>query len=191
MGFVQWFIQWVNSGPLFSRHGSQWVHPLLSVATHQVNPLSPLLQRNSRTTWEKKKLINIENVGGTRPHLGCDRPMDVSRLPRGNVQFVPQSQPPSPRFVPISPFSSDCSDLRSMFSGMPRFVPICSDFFRSVFRTNQGNPFLPTPFDVPDRDILPNLCGFTQRTGRDVPASLGRCLGISKPVVWGTRGLHP
>ena len=41
------------------------------------------------------------------------------------------------RFVPISPFS--CSDLRSLFSGIPdlfRFVPTCSDFFRSIFRTN-------------------------------------------------------
>ena len=33
-----------------------------------------------------------------------------------------------------------------MFSGKPRFVPICSVFFRFVFRTNQGSPFLPTPF---------------------------------------------
>ena len=37
-----------------------------------------------------------------------------------------------------------CSDFPVFF----RFVPICdpgSDFFRFVFRTNQGNPFLPTP----------------------------------------------
>ena len=47
------------------------------------------------------------------------------------------------------------SDLRSWFSEIPRFVPICSNllrFFRFVSRTNQinqGNPFLPTPFASP------------------------------------------
>ena len=60
----------------------------------------------------------------------------------------------SPRFVPISPFSS-----RSLFSGIPRFVPICSDLLRfpsdlfsEQIRTNQGNPFLPTPFANPQND---------------------------------------
>ena len=53
------------------------------------------------------------------------------------------------------------SDLRSLFSGMPRFLPICSDLLRFVpicsdlsseqIRTNQGNPFLPTPFASPRR----------------------------------------
>ena len=62
----------------------------------------------------------------------------------------------SPRFVPISPFSSDlfrfallvvgntpiCSDLL-------RFLPICSDLLTEQIRTNQGDPFLPTPFANP------------------------------------------
>ena len=58
-----------------------------------------------------------------------------------------------PRFLPI------CSELRSMFSGIPRFVPICSDLLRFLpicsdlfseqIRTDQGNPFLPTPFANP------------------------------------------
>ena len=57
-----------------------------------------------------------------------------------------------PRFLPI------CSDFRSVFSGIPRFAPICSDLLRFLpiccfqkeqFRTNQGNPFLPTPFANP------------------------------------------
>ena len=48
-----------------------------------------------------------------------------------------------PRFLPI------CSNLRSLFSGMSRFVPICcdllrflpicSDLFSEQIRTNQGN----------------------------------------------------
>ena len=45
-----------------------------------------------------------------------------------------------PRFLPI------CSELQSLFSGMPRFVTICSDIFGFVFRTNQAKPFPPTPF---------------------------------------------
>ena len=60
-----------------------------------------------------------------------------------------------PRFVPISPFSSDlfrfallvfentpmCSDL---FLDLLRFLLICSDSFSEQIRTNQGNPFLAT-----------------------------------------------
>ena len=45
-----------------------------------------------------------------------------------------------------------CSDLRSLFRECPdlfRFDRISSDLFRPVFRTNQGNPFLPTPFASP------------------------------------------
>ena len=47
------------------------------------------------------------------------------------------------RFLPI------CSDLRSLFLGIPRFVPICSVFFRFVLRTNQsksGRPLSADPF---------------------------------------------
>ena len=54
-----------------------------------------------------------------------------------------------PRFLPI------CSDSRSLFAGIPRFVPVCSDLFRFVFRTNQGNPFLPTLFANLRRKGLP------------------------------------
>ena len=55
-----------------------------------------------------------------------------------------------PLFLPI------CSDLRSLFSGIPRFesdlfrfAPISSDLFRFVFRTNQnksGKPLSADPF---------------------------------------------
>ena len=59
-----------------------------------------------------------------------------------------------PRFLRI------CSDLRSLLSGIPRFVPICSvrfalissdcsDYKSEQIRTDQGNPFLPTPFVNP------------------------------------------
>ena len=63
-----------------------------------------------------------------------------------------------PRFVPFS------SDLRSLFSGMPRFVPSCSDLlrflFRCVFRTNlskSGKPPSPATFASPRllRKLLP------------------------------------
>ena len=47
------------------------------------------------------------------------------------------------RFVPISQCSSD---LHSLFSG---FVPICPALFSEQIRSNQGNPFLPTPFPSP------------------------------------------
>ena len=56
-----------------------------------------------------------------------------------------------PRFLPIY------SDSRSLFSGTPGFVPICSVFCRFVpicfqnkirFRTNQGDPLLPTLLQI-------------------------------------------
>ena len=47
------------------------------------------------------------------------------------------------RFLPI------CSDLCSLFLGIPRFVPICSDLLSEQIRTNQGSPFLLTPFANP------------------------------------------
>ena len=62
------------------------------------------------------------------------------------------------QFIALSPFSSD---LRSLFSG---FVPICSDFFRFVFRTNQGNPFLPTPCASP-REMQPSVGRFGKGSG--------------------------
>ena len=44
-------------------------------------------------------------------------------------------------------FLSICSDLRCLFSEIPRFVPICSDFFRSVpIRGHQRNSLSPDPF---------------------------------------------
>ena len=49
------------------------------------------------------------------------------------------------RFVLISPF---CSDLSSSFSGIPRFVPICSDFFGFVpicFQNKSGKPLSAHP----------------------------------------------
>ena len=49
------------------------------------------------------------------------------------------------RVTPIS------SDLRSLFSGTPRF---CSDLLRFLLKTNQGNPFRPTPFASPRQ-----ICG--------------------------------
>ena len=57
-------------------------------------------------------------------------------------EFAPMSSE-SLWFVPI------CCDFRSC---LREFVPICSDLFRFVFRTrtNQGNPFLPTPVASPE-----------------------------------------
>ena len=62
-----------------------------------------------------------------------------------------------PRFLPI------CSDLRSLFSGILRFVPICSDLLRflpicsDLFseQTNKGNPFSADPFcKSPKKSLL-------------------------------------
>ena len=65
------------------------------------------------------------------------------------------------RSVPISPFSSDLFRFAFLvFGNTPicsnlfRFAPfpsdlLNSDLFRFVFRTNQGSPFLPTPFANP------------------------------------------
>ena len=55
-----------------------------------------------------------------------------------------------PCFLPI------CSDFRSIlvFGNTPIFCSDCSDFFHFVFRTNQGNPFLQTPFASPRNQKL-------------------------------------
>ena len=47
------------------------------------------------------------------------------------------------RFVPI------CVACFREYPDLFRFAPISSDLFRFVFRTNQGNPFLPTPIATP------------------------------------------
>ena len=83
------------------------------------------------------------------------------------------SEPPlGGRQKGVTPICSDfpfCSrfvpDLRSLFLGIPRFVPNCSDSFRFVFRTNQGNPLLPTPFASPRffRHRIKNADGLVQR----------------------------
>ena len=102
--------------------------------THQDQP--PPYQR--ATTTVRKKRAGTGLVGA--PGLGS----------------AEGGHPDLFRFVPISPFSSDlfrfallvfgntpiCSDLF-------RFAPFSSDLFRFVFRTNQGNPFLPNPFANP------------------------------------------
>ena len=71
---------------------------------------------------------------------------------RGSPRFVPicSDFPVFFRFVPICVFLI-CSDLRSMFSGIPRFVPICSVFFRFVpicFQ-NKSEQIRETPFCRP------------------------------------------
>ena len=67
----------------------------------------------------------------------------------------------SPRFVPISPFSSDLLRFALLvFRNIPIcsvFLPICSDLFSEQITTNQGNTFLPTPFANPrflSRDMI-------------------------------------
>ena len=89
------------------------------------------------------------------------------------LSFVTKSEPPvwgrqkgvTPscshlfQFVPISPFSSDLfrfallvfrnTPISSDSSDLLRFLQICSDLFSEQIRTDQGNPFLPTPFANP------------------------------------------
>ena len=59
------------------------------------------------------------------------------------------------RFVPIcvSCFR-ECPDCSDVFRFTP-FFPICSDLFSEQIRTNQRNPFLPTPFGNPRLIHLP------------------------------------
>ena len=83
-----------------------------------------------------------------RPRNGCSEPPIWGR--QNGVTPMCSDLFDFPRFLPI------CSDLRSLFSGIPRFVLICSDLLRFLpicsdlfFRTDQGNPFLPTPFAHP------------------------------------------
>ena len=90
-----------------------------------------------------------------------------------------------PRFLPI------CSDLRSMFSGIPRFVPICSDLLRFLpicsdlfseqIRTDQGNPFLPTPLQIPDQKNPP--LHKTNMTGRPGYRTMDMNGGSSAPYL--------
>ena len=51
------------------------------------------------------------------------------------------------RCVPI------CTPCFREYPDLFRFAPISSALFRFVFRTNQGNPFLPTPFASPRKNI--------------------------------------
>ena len=66
----------------------------------------------------------------------------------------------SPWLVPICsdfPFSSDLFRLRSLFSGMPRFVPICSNLLRFLpicFQNKSGKPLPAEPFCKSSRFVL-------------------------------------
>ena len=60
-----------------------------------------------------------------------------------------------PRFVPISPFSSDlfrfvpiCVPCLWEYPDLFRSAPICSDFFRLFFRTNQNKSGKPLSADL-------------------------------------------
>ena len=63
------------------------------------------------------------------------------------------------RFVPISPFSSDLFRFallvfgNTLISDLFRFLPLCSDLISEQIRTNQVNPFLPTPFANPRNNL--------------------------------------
>ena len=87
-------------------------------------------------------------LGGERPFLELNSPSPAYEQCRSNsrnsdgdfLECISCRSPHfrvrrrgSPRFVLISPFSSIfSSDLPSLFSGIPRFVPVCSVFFRFV-----------------------------------------------------------
>ena len=71
-----------------------------------------------------------------------------------------------PRFLPI------CSNLRSLFSGIPRFVPICSVFFRFVpicFQ-NKSEQIRETPFCRPLLQIPETDRWSTSHCGTLVPS---------------------
>ena len=72
----------------------------------------------------------------------------------------------SPRFVSLSRFSSDL--FRFAFLVF-RNTPICSNLLRFLFRTDQGNPCLPTPFATPQHVFT--------KSGLELPS---KCWGESK-----------
>ena len=92
----------------------------------------------------------------------------------------------SPDLGPPERGHPDCSDfafffwfvpnLHFLFTGVPRFVLICSDLFSELSRTNQGNPLLPTPFADPQAFqsflfcrwpmLVPNLHHNSHRTSK-------------------------
>ena len=96
------------------------------------------------------------------------------------------------RFVPISPFSSDLR--RTLFSGIPQFVPICSDFFRFVpicsdlfrfvFRTNQNKSGKP-PFCRPLLQVPEGYTPPRRTLIRGLRNPLSKEHGDSNPCLWG------
>ena len=105
------------------------------------------------------------------------------------------------RFVPISPFSSDLFRFALLvFGNAPissdlfRFLPICSDLILEQIRTNQGNPFLPTPFANPRvrrvlaeilaeilADVKPAFADFSRVSFEPTGATIGN--GIASKLV--------
>ena len=85
-----------------------------------------------------------------------------------------------PHILPI------CSDLRSLFSGMPRFVPTCSNFFWFVFRTirtNSADSFCKSP-----NWVLLFDCKFRPGIERSNTQSIGATRGSSRDHTIHSRG---
>ena len=82
------------------------------------------------------------------------------------------------RFVPISPFSSDLFRLAPLVVGNTTICSDSSDLFQVVFRTNQGNPFLPTldGQKIANRQSLAIL----DRGLKSQPFSQFCCIGVFK-----------
>ena len=93
----------------------------------------------------------------------------------------------SPRFVPISPVSSDFFQFPLLLfrnalirSDFFRFPLISSDLFSDQIRTDQGNPFLPTAFASP---------GPYYRMGK-IARRKGRASRLTDDSALGSQGLH-
>ena len=97
--------------------------------------------RNDTKTAQETKKAPKGGSGFRSPQSGVGR--------RDLFRFVPicSGFPVFFRFVPI------CAPCLREYPDLFRFAPfsslICSDLFSEQIRTNQGNPFLPTPFANP------------------------------------------
>ena len=117
-----------------------------------------LLQAVTQDLWQA-----LEGGTAMAESLGCPGEFQVkvcgvavcpfSRLGAPNLGSAERGHPDLFRFSRFLPI---CSGLPSLFSGIPRFVPVCSFLFRFVFRTNQnksGNPLSADPFCKSAKDI--------------------------------------
>ena len=121
----------------------------------------------------RKTFLCFLFIGFSCPQFALGKPSTVGSLGLGSPERGHPDLFRFPSFLPI------CSDLRSLFSGIPRFVPICSALLR-ILRfvllcfQNKSEQIRETPFCRPLLQF-PN----TTETGcRQTPSDLVRNSGV-------------